>query len=109
MREELAYVVPLGIPHSHFHGGPNRWTQLDRDKALGWKRDQLTICPGCHTRKEEWDKDRDAYIGNIEHCPGCERIAQERENAQGSNRRGLHIGLVPKEFATTGEELGLGG
>lgn len=82
---------------------------MDRDKALAWKRDQLAICPGCRTRKEEWAKDRDAFVGNIEQCPGCERLEQERDNAQDSKLKGLHIGLVPKEFATTGEELGLGG
>lgn len=82
---------------------------MDRDKALAWKRDQLAICPTCRTRKEDWERDRDAFVGNIEQCPGCDRLEQEKENAQSTKLRGLHIGLVPKEFAKTGEELGLGG
>lgn len=83
------------------------WTPLDQAKALEWHRDQRKICPTCRTRKEEWAQDRDAYVGHIDYCPGCERIEQERENAQGTSKRGLKIGLVPKEFATTGEELGV--
>jgi len=33
-------------------------------------------------------------------------VEQERENASQMKVRGLKIGLVPKEFAKTGEELG---
>jgi hypothetical protein len=73
---------------------------------MAWRREQRLICPGCRTRKEEWQRDRDAFIGNIEVCPGCDRLEQERENASNMKQRGLHVGLVPKEFATTGEELG---
>jgi hypothetical protein len=93
--------VPKGIPHSTFLN----WPTLDQDKAIAWSREQLKICGGCGTRKSEWERDRDAYIGHIEVCPGCERIAQEQENTQGMERKGLKIGLVPKGMETSGEEL----
>jgi hypothetical protein len=83
-----------------------RWTELDQDKALAWKREQRKICPGCSTRRSEWDRDRDAYIGDIEVCPGCERVEQEQENVGQSKVKGVKIRLVPKELARTGEELG---
>jgi hypothetical protein len=93
--------VPQGIPHSVFLG----WDHLDQDKAIAWTLEQRKICGGCGTRKSEWDSDRNAYIGHIEVCPGCEVIAQEQENAQHSGRKGLKVGLVPKGMETTGEEI----
>lgn len=105
LAEQLAYVVPLGIPHSFFLGGPNRWTDLDQDKALAWNREQRLQCGTCRTRKDEWKKDPDAYVGNIEQCPGCERLEQERENADQLKGKGLKIGLVPMELAMLDAEL----
>ena len=101
----MSYVVPLGIPHSHFLGGPNRWTDLDQDKALAWQRAQRELCGTCKTRDAEWQKDPDAFIGDIKICPGCERLEQEQDNARNLARKGMKIGLVPKELASTGEEL----
>lgn len=66
------------------------------------------MCGGCGTRQSEWDRDRDAYVGDITICPGCERVDQERENAKGMNAKGLRIGLVPMALAKTGEEVGAG-
>lgn len=96
----------MGIPHSHFLGGPLVWTDLDQDKALAWNREQRKLCPGCRTKKSEWDRDKDAYVGNTEVCPGCDRLEQEQENVRESKVRGVKVGLVPRELATTGEELG---
>lgn len=93
--------MPLGIPHSVFLS----WSPLDQDKAMAWTREQRKVCNGCGTRKSEWDHDRDAYIGDIQYCEGCARIEQERENAAGSARKGLHVGLVPRGMETTGEEI----
>src|ERR1700750_180381 len=106
LAEQLAYVVPLGIPHSFFLGGPNRWTDLDQDKALAWNREQRQQCATCKTRKDEWEKDPDRYVGNIERCHGCERLEQEQENVQQmKGAKGLKIGLVPKELAMMDAEL----
>lgn len=78
---------------------------MDQDKAIAWIREQRKICSGCGTRKSEWEHDRDAYVGHIEYCEGCARIAQEQENVQGSGRKGLKVGIVPFAMATSGEEV----
>lgn len=72
---------------------------------MAWTREQRKVCSGCGTRKSEWDHDRDAYIGHLEHCEGCARIAQEQENAANSGQKGLKAGLVPKGMETTGAEI----
>lgn len=101
---ELAYCVPLGIPHSTFL----EWDPLDQDKALAWWREQKKVCRGCGTRKEEWDKDKFAYVGDIDYCAGCEIIEQERghiktlEEEQG--RMGLAPRLVPRALAKENQE-----
>lgn len=82
------------------------WTDLDQDKALAWNREQRKICPGCRTRRSEWERDRDAYVGDVDVCPGCDRLEQEQENIGNAKVKGAKIRLVPKELAKTGEELG---
>jgi hypothetical protein len=105
LHEQLAYVVPLGIPHSVFLS----WEPLDQDKALAWQREQKKICPGCGTRPEQWDRDKTAFVGDIRHCWGCDTLDLERDNVramqeEGAVTRGLSVGLVPKEFAKSGAE-----
>lgn len=72
----MAYCGPLGIPDSHFLGGPALWTQDDRDKALAWQEMDRLTCRGCGTRPEEWNPnkggDRNAYVAEVQVCPGCE-------------------------------------
>lgn len=93
--EELDYCVPRGIPHSRFLS----WSELDQDKALAWVRRQALHCKGCGTRQEEWDEDRFAYVAESYICPGCEVIAQERENVP-DKQKGVHIKLVPFALAS---------
>lgn len=64
------------------------------------------MCGSCKTRDEDWKRDRDAFVGDITICPGCQRIEEEQENARNLKLRGARIGLVPKELAKSGEELG---
>jgi predicted Fe-S protein YdhL (DUF1289 family) len=86
-------------------GGPLRWTEHDRNLALSYEREMRTVCPGCHTRKEEWEQNPDAYIGDYEVCPGCVRMEDERSNAEGE--KGAHIRLLPQALALARlEELG---
>jgi hypothetical protein len=98
---EMAYCGPRGIPHSHFLGGPLRWTEYDREKALGWELHELQRCPQCGTRPEEWKEDQHAYSAEAWHCRGCEVAArgQEEMTAHAKEyRRGTRIRLMkPKE------------
>ena len=65
------------------------------------------MCHGCGTRKEEWARDKFAYVGQIEHCPGCELLEQEKEHLKDSEekgQRGLTATLVPKALAQAGDK-----
>lgn len=86
------------IPHSHFLGGPHRWTPLDREKAQAYRRWKAEECAGCGTREADWDPalggDRFAYVGHTLRCPGCEIKEMERENIP-EGTKGIKIGLIP--------------
>lgn len=65
------------------------------------------MCRGCGTRKEEWERDRFAYVGDVAHCPGCELLAQEQEHLRDMEEKGaagLTVRLVPKALATAPKE-----
>lgn len=89
------------IPHSQFLGGDDRWTALDRAKALAWTEWQRAVCPECHTRLEEWDRKRGgdphAYVTDTLRCPGCELIEQERDHVPTDRSGyGVKIQLLPR-------------
>jgi hypothetical protein len=75
LRADLRLCDRWGIPHSHFLGGPNEWSDLDRAKAHAYADYMLTVCPQCGTRPDEWDPeqggDRAAYVADFHVCPGC--------------------------------------
>ena len=96
LRHELAYCVPLGIPHSHYLGGPNRWHKDDRLKASAWRLRDSQTCTGCNTRPEEWAANPDAYTAEVFDCEGCRMIALEQEKAAESpHLLGRRIRLSP--------------
>lgn len=74
------------------------WHPDDQDMVLAFRYDQAMRCGTCHTRRDEWDEDKDAYIADVEICPGCERIEEEHENDV-AKRRGAKVGLLPKADA----------
>lgn len=77
---EMGYCGPRGIPHWHFLGGPNVWTQHDRDAALWWLVHERERCGSCGTRPREWDPkqggDLRAYEPKTEDCRGCAALAR---------------------------------
>ena len=99
LRAELELCAAYGIPHSQFLGGDGRWSELDRAKALAWAEWQRAVCPECHTRLEEWDRDRHAYVTDTLRCPGCELIEQERDHVPTDRSGyGVKIQLLPREL-----------
>ena len=95
----MGYCAPRGIPHSHFLGGPDVWTQEDREKALAWHQRELERCPHCGTHPDEWDPDKGgsphAREPGLRHCRGCEVSAQagdlhEQHTKKKGHRRGVH-------------------
>jgi hypothetical protein len=112
LREELSYCVPLGIPHSVFTGRVVRpgvdpeWTEEDQDKVLAWNREQSKVCPSCRSRRDLWhqhDKSNPPYMGQLDVCPGCELLAQERRNIpEGADH--IQAYIVPTELAEDPDE-----
>ncbi|WP_407286423.1 hypothetical protein [Streptomyces sp. BP-8] len=103
LRAELELCAAYGIPHSQFLGGDGRWSELDRAKALAWAEWQRAVCPECHTRLEEWDRQRGgdphAYVTSTLRCPGCELIEQERDHVPTDRSGyGVKIQLLPREL-----------
>jgi hypothetical protein len=98
---EMAVCEAYRISHSHFLGGPDEWTQLDRDKAIWWQARQASVCQSCGTRPAEWDETEGghphAYKTEIAHCRGCQTrtIADERfEKNRKKHRRGSYVRLI---------------
>jgi hypothetical protein len=89
-------VGPRGIPHSWFLGGPHRWTEDDRNKALAWQELQRQTCV-CGTRGEEWNPakggSRDAYEAEIVTCPGCAAIERAQEDESTRTLKGRQVRL----------------
>ena len=92
-----------GISHSHFLGGPLRWTEDDQDKSVAYERYLATACGHCGTHLEDWEEDRFAFIGHQWRCPGCEVLAQERENVD-DDEKGVQVGLVPRRVSEAMDE-----
>lgn len=97
LRAELAICEKLGISHSHFLGGPARWTDLDRTKALDYARWKADVCDGCGTHEDWWDPEkggsRFAFTPGGRRCPGCELLEQERAQIP-KDAKGIHVHLV---------------
>lgn len=93
----MAYLGPRGLPHSWFLGGPFRWTQADRDKALAWQEMHRQTCQRCGTRPDQWKEDRRAFHTEVRVCPGCEvmeRGQEEFEDPAIKNLRGKQLIMV---------------
>lgn len=103
-RAELALCIEtLHIPHSHFLGGPNVWTDLDREKVRAYREWKAEVCTSCGTHAAEWDPKRgghrDAYIASLTYCQGCSRLNESREKEidETDRARGVHQVLMPRE------------
>lgn len=73
------------------------WPIEDQDKALAWQRERAKVCR-CGTRREEWVADPDAYLGDLDHCEGCDRLEREQDNIP-EGAKGVHTRLLPREIA----------
>jgi hypothetical protein len=104
----------MGIPHSVFTGRvvqpgvDPEWTDEDQDKALAWNRVQSSLCPGCRTRRDLWrehDHTDPPYMGQIDQCPGCQMLEQERRNIPEGTEGYTSAYLVEKHQAEDPEEV----
>lgn len=83
--------------------GPNepRWEDRDRELALAFVQMDHERCSGCGTFKDEWDRDRFAYVAHSTICPGCENLENEKENVPQGGLPGLKTYLLPRQVAET--------
>jgi hypothetical protein len=113
LRRELAVCETYQISHSHYMGGPARWTDLDRAKAEAYAEWRLGTCCRCGTRAEDWDPKqgghRHAYIADVDVCRGCELLDELREQLP-KDVKGADVVLIPnpKLTAANTEEAGRG-
>lgn len=96
----MAVCAEYGIPHSHFLGGPLRWTPGDREKAIWWHVHEQERCGSCGTRRSEWDDkqggNRDAYAAKKVRCRGCEvKEVGEKSLNEKRDGKGVRIELHP--------------
>lgn len=80
--------------------GEPMWLDDDQSKALAFEAEISKVCVLCGTRREEWDPedggDEFAYVAKAERCPGCETLADARENVpEDADTKGVHWRLVP--------------
>jgi len=90
---ELSFCNEAGIPHSFFLGGPLRWSQDDRAKAVAFLIEKATRCTMCGTAPWEWEANRYAYEPVIKLCRGCE--IKESVSDQTDKRHGVSVELAP--------------
>lgn len=98
MRRELAICEQYQVSHSHYMGGPNDWTALDRAKAESYAEWKLDTCHRCGTRPEQWDHRRgghqNAYIAEVDECRGCLLLDEMREQLP-KDSKGVDVYLIP--------------
>ena len=96
----------MGISHSHYLGGPARFTDEDRAKFDALAEWEAGLCDMCGTHADWWNPDhgghRFAFIADLRRCPGCE-VKDELQDQLDSKTSGAHVFLRPNP-ALTGEE-----
>lgn len=83
------------------------WLDTDRGYALAWQRNKAETCRRCGTRHDEWESDRDAYVGATHYCRGDDVLAMAQENlpkdSYGRTLPGFVAYLEPGEVAEARE------
>lgn len=83
------------------------WTDDDQDKAIAFIREQAKVCSSCGTRRDLWLKsthEEPPYIGQLDHCPGCEALSQEKKNVREGTEEFVRPHLVLAEHAVPPDE-----
>ena len=79
-RAEMALCDRWGIPHGHFLGAPNIWTDVDQEKALVYAAWKSKVCPNCGTHSDDFECENEPYLASTIRCAGCHLVAAEREH-----------------------------
>lgn len=83
-----------------------QWLDTDRGYALAWQLDKAATC-SCGTRADEWETDREAYVGATHYCRGCDISSMQQadlpKDPHGRPLPGFHAYLEPRERAEARE------
>ena len=89
-----------GISHSHFTGGRNRWTEVDRAYAVAYERWLNNRHGPCGTRHEDWFDDdgrpleEPVWMATVEECQGCREMARAQQAIE-EGSTGLYVTMRP--------------
>lgn len=84
-------------------GGRQRWTELDRAKAIAFEELAGEECPNCHTLAEDWKDEygrmleEPVYTPVARSCPGCAEVERIREKLP-KDAKGAYVTLIPLEW-----------
>ena len=106
--------MPLGIPHSHYLGGPNTWTPGDRAKVLAFRAYEAGRCPSCGTHTANWldehgqAADPPPFVVESDACQGCAELHMHTDRVKYNEDRAKSMGLRPRfvRFDPSKHELG---
>lgn len=98
----MSYCAEHAVPHSHFLGGPDEWTETDRAKVIAFTIERGERCSMCGTAPWEWVADPNAYMATTEICLGCQRrdaLAEDNAAKEGGQPKGSRVVLLPAQRA----------
>jgi hypothetical protein len=81
-------------------GGPDRWNELDRDKAVAYDTLTREECPHCGTLREDWvdengfPLEQPMWAAVARTCYGCEDLERIRSQVP-DKLKGVHVFLIP--------------
>lgn len=97
------------VPHSHFMGGPLKWTDLDRDKAVAYEWLLREQCPRCGTLPEDWVDERNrpldepVWAAVARHCHGCDEMERLQEKVP-KRIKGTYVAFIPFAHLTDDDD-----
>lgn len=94
LRLEMDYCAPAGLAHSRFLGGPDTWTDHDRELALAWTLRKQATCR-CGTRRDQWARDPQAFNAAYTDCPGCLELHRAERDIPEDQRAHVTAYLTP--------------
>jgi hypothetical protein len=98
----MAVARQYGQPRSIVLGrrlpkpGKRLWLPEDLEWAIAYEQYLATVCGSCGTRREDWERDPDAYVAVTDRCPGCHELAiSDEEIPEAERARGARSVLMP--------------
>lgn len=86
--------------------GTPLWVPEDLEWAIAYEQYLSTVCGSCGTRREDWEKDPDAYVAQSDRCPGCYELALgDAEIPEAERGKAARSVLVPTDAFGMRQEI----